>query len=99
LHKRDVYVTERNSVGRGGNQENRETRIPRTKAMQVAVQDFVRCRRMNRQQVTARQVLDFFVEKKYDIVVPLDERGRYEKVAFDSAYRAVRRWSSEFGGY
>jgi hypothetical protein len=68
LHKRDVYVTGRNSVGRGGNQENQETRIPRTKAMQVAVRDFVRSRRMNRQRVTARQVLDFFVEKKYVIV-------------------------------
>jgi hypothetical protein len=53
---------------------------------------------MNRQRVTARQVLDFFVEKKY-VIVPLDERGRYEQVAFDSAYRSVRRWLSEFGGY
>jgi hypothetical protein len=34
------------------------------------------------------------------LFVPLDERGGgYEKVAFDSAYRAVRRWLSEFGGY
>jgi hypothetical protein len=28
-----------------------------------------------------------------------DKRGRYEQVAFDSAYRAVRRWLAEFGGY
>jgi hypothetical protein len=53
---------------------------------------------MNRQRVTAHQVLDFFVENKY-VLVPLDERGRYEQVAFDSAYRAVRRWLAEFGGY
>jgi hypothetical protein len=86
LHKRKVYVTGRNSVGRGGNAA-RETRIPRTKAMQI------RSRRMNWQRVTARQVLDFFVENQY-VIVPLDER-----VAFDSAYRSVRRWLSEFGGY
>jgi hypothetical protein len=53
---------------------------------------------MNRQRVTTRQVLDFFVENQY-VIVPLDERGRYEQVAFDSAYRAVRRWLAEFGGY
>jgi hypothetical protein len=70
LHKRDVYVTGRNSVRRGGNQENREPRIPRTKAMQVAMRDFVHGRRMNRQRVTARQVLDFFVEKKNVICTP-----------------------------
>jgi very-short-patch-repair endonuclease len=97
LHKRKVYVTGRNSVGRGGNAA-RETRIPRRKAMQITVRDFVRSRRMNRQRVTARQVLDFFVENKY-VIVPLDKRGRYEQVAFDSAYRAVRRWLAEFGGY
>jgi very-short-patch-repair endonuclease len=92
LHKRKVYVTGRNSVGRGGNAA-RETRIPRTKAMQIKVRDFVRSQRMNRQRVTACQVLDFFVENQY-LIVPLDER-----VAFDSAYRAVRRWLAEFGGY
>jgi hypothetical protein len=97
LHKRKVYVTGRNTVRRGGNAA-RETRIPRTKAMQVAVRDFVRSQRMNCQRVTACQVLDFFVENKY-VIVPLDERGRYEQVAFDSAYRAVRRWLAEFGGY
>jgi hypothetical protein len=98
LHKGKVYVTGRNSVGRGGNAGQRDTRIPRTKAMQITVRDFVQSRRMNRQRVTARQVLDFFVENKY-VIVPLDKRGRYEQVAFDSAYRAVRRWLAEFGGY
>jgi hypothetical protein len=33
--------------------------------MQIKVQDFVRSRRMNRQRVTARQVLDFFAEQKH----------------------------------
>jgi hypothetical protein len=49
LRKRDVNVCGRNSVGRGGKQVNQETRIPRTKVMQVVVRDFVRSRRMNRQ--------------------------------------------------
>jgi hypothetical protein len=92
LHKRKVYVTRRNSVGRGGNAGQRDTRIPRTKAMQIKVRDFVRSRRMNRERVTARQVLDFFVENQY-VIIPLDKR-----VAFDSAYRSVSRWLSEFGG-
>jgi hypothetical protein len=93
LHKRKVYVTGRNSVGRGGNAGQRDTRIPRTKAMQIKVRDFIQSQRMNQQRVTARQVLDFLVENQY-VIVPLDER-----VAFDSANRAVRRWLAEFGRY
>jgi hypothetical protein len=44
LHKRKVYVTGRNSVGRGGNAGQRDTRIPKTKAMQIKVRDFIRSR-------------------------------------------------------
>jgi hypothetical protein len=52
----------------------RKTRIPRMKAMQITVQDFVRSQRMNHQRDSAHQVLDFFVENKY-VIVPLDKRG------------------------
>jgi hypothetical protein len=53
---------------------------------------------MQKQRVTARQVLDFFVEKKY-LVIATNEGRRYQTQAFDSAYRSVQQWLSEFGGY
>jgi hypothetical protein len=54
---------------------------------------------MNRQRVTARQVLDFVVEQKH-LIFPRDLLGRYEKLPFSTAYRVVRKWLHEqFGGY
>jgi hypothetical protein len=53
---------------------------------------------MNCQRVTARQVLDFFVEQKH-LIIPRDPLGRYEKLPFNTAYRVVRKWLTEFGGY
>jgi hypothetical protein len=67
-------------------------------AMQIKVQDFVRGRQMNRERVTARQVLDFLVQQKH-LVVPIDGEGRYQKVPFKAAYRNVQRWLADFAGY
>jgi hypothetical protein len=65
--------------------------------MQIRVQDFVHGHHMNRERVTARQVLDFLVQQKH-LVVPIDGEGRYQKVPFKAAYRAMQRWLVEFGG-
>jgi hypothetical protein len=66
--------------------------------MQIAIQDFFHGCRMNRQRVTARQVLDFFVEQKH-LAIPRDPLGRYEMLPFNTAYRVVQKWLTEFGGY
>jgi hypothetical protein len=99
LHNRKVYVSGKGSGGtRSGNSGAKVPRIPRTIALQISVRDFVRSRRMNWQRVTARQVLDFFVQQK-NLIIPVDETGRYQLLPFKSAYRGVQRWLSEFGGY
>ena len=98
LQQRQVYVSGRESLGRAGNTKAKETRIPRTERLRIEVRNFVRTRRMSRSRVTARQVLEYFLEQKH-LVVPLDAQGRFEKLHFQSAYRATQRWLSEFGGY
>ena len=74
-----------------GNQCSKQTRVPHTRKFQVMVREFVRGKRSKRERVTARQVLDLFVENKM-VEVPTDVEGRMEKVAFQSAYRSTRRW-------
>jgi len=98
FNERKFYLSGRKSDGRSGNSDEKDTRIPRTVALQIEVRDFVRSRRSNRSRVTGRQVLDFFIQKGF-ISIPQDETGKYLKTPFDSAYRATLRWLSEFGGY
>jgi very-short-patch-repair endonuclease len=98
LSKRQVYVSGKNQARRTGNSNAKETRIPRTIALQIWVRDFVCGRQMNRQRVTGRQVLDFFVEHKH-LFIPVDRTGHYLQLPFKSAYRGVQRWLKEFGGY
>lgn len=86
LTNRASYTTEKR-----GNDSEKDTRIPNTKTVVIAVREFVREKRSKQERVTARQVLDFFVHKNW-IVVPRDNDGIYEKKAFASAYRSVRRW-------
>jgi hypothetical protein len=69
LHNWKVYQTGGRSISFA-----KETCTPRTKAMQIAVRDFVRGRWMNQQCVTARQVLDFLVDQK-QVVVPVHGAG------------------------
>jgi very-short-patch-repair endonuclease len=69
--------------------------------MQIAVRNLFHSHHMNRQRVTARQVLDFLVNQKHG-VVPVDGTGAgrsYQKGPFKAAYRNVQRWLVEFGGY
>jgi hypothetical protein len=84
LRNRKVYQTGKEGGVRAGNPMAKEMRIPRTTAMQILVQDFARGRRMNRQRVTACQVLDFLVEEKH-LIIPRDLLGRYEKLPFSTA--------------
>jgi hypothetical protein len=78
LHKRKVYKSGKGGGGRAGNSSPKESPIAHSKAMQIKVQDFVRGHWMNRKHVTARQVLDFFVEQKH-LFIPVDGDGRYQK--------------------
>jgi hypothetical protein len=90
LLNRKVYVSGRSNGGRGRNRAAKETRIPRTIALQIAVRNFVRSRHMNRQRVTGHQVLDFFVQQKH-LHIPVDNLGWYEKLPFNTAYRVVQK--------
>jgi transposase len=85
-NNRSVYVS-----CRGGNTTEKTSRIKHTKRNQVLVREFVRKRRMNRQRVTGRQVLDFLVEQRV-LHVPTDPDGKYQKKALAAAYRSVNRW-------
>jgi transposase len=98
LKENQAYVSGKQMIGRAGNTMAKDTRIPRTERLRLDVRDFVRARRKDKSRVTARQVLEYFLEKKH-LVIPLDAQGRFEKVPFKSAYRATRRWLSDFGGY
>jgi hypothetical protein len=99
LNNRKVYQSgSKRGGGRGGNSTAKNSRIPRTTAMQIKVQDFIRGCQMNRQRVTGRQVLDFLVEQKHHHI-PVNHLGRYEKLPFTTAYRVVWKWLHEFGGY
>jgi transposase len=96
LQNRTIYSSGKGGRGRAGNATTKECRIPRTKAMQIRVREFVRAERSMKRRVTARQVLDFLIDRKA-VVVERDDNGQFDKVAFQSAYRNVRRWLSSFG--
>jgi hypothetical protein len=98
LQQRQVYVSGRESLGRAGNTKAKETQIPCTEWLWIEVHDFVHTHQMSRARITACQVLEYFLGQKY-VVVPLDAQGHFEKLHFQSAYRATQRWLSEFGGY
>lgn len=81
---------------RKGNSEEKAVRIPHTVKVQIATRDFVRSKRMRRERVTARQVMDMLVEKRW-LMVKKDAEGRADKTSFASAYRCVRRFLSRLG--
>ena len=89
LKERQAYVSGRQSVGRSGNTKAKDTRIPRTERLRIDVREFVRACRKNKSRVTARQVLEYFLEQKH-LVVPLDAQGRFEKVPLGSCQRQRR---------
>ena len=96
LSEESVYASGVQGSGRAGNRNVKYTRIPKTQAVVHGVRDFVRGRRTKRERVTARQVLDWFVEQGY-LAVPKDSKGKYEKKPFENAYRATRRWIEAHG--
>jgi hypothetical protein len=61
LMDHSVHTSGAEGQGRAGNPLPRETRIPRTKAVTIALREFVQKERMNRKRVTASQLLDFFL--------------------------------------
>jgi transposase len=87
-----IYFSGAGGDGRGGCMDQKETRIPRTKNVTIAIREFVRTERKNRKRVTARQVLDFLARE--DILhIPVDQRtGLYEKNELRVALRNVLRF-------
>jgi len=78
-------------TGERGNYLGKTTRVPRTKKVVTTIREFVRSERSFRKRITARQVLDLCISKKY-LSIPRTNHGDYQKVAFASAYRSMRRW-------
>lgn len=64
LH-RSVYTNGSVGQGRGGNGGIKETRIPQSKSVSIAVREFVWGERKQQKQVTGREVLEFFVKEAY----------------------------------
>ncbi len=87
LHKymleRAPYVSGSGVTGHLGNTESNNTRIPRTKGLQTAVQNRVRKRRQRKERVTARQVLDYFVHENH-LVVKVVRDGNEGVVTYDA---------------
>jgi transposase len=92
-----IYPSNAGCDGRGGNMDRKETRIPRTKNVTIAIREFVRTERKNRKRVTARQILDFLARKGI-LRIPVDQRtGVYEKTEFRAALRNVQRFVQSQG--
>ena len=91
LTGRSVYKSGIDDLGRSGNRQAKDQRIPQTKEVQIKVREFIREQRKDRKRVTGRQVTDFLISANY-LQVPRDAEGRFEKRPFDSAYRTVRNW-------
>lgn len=91
LAQEDVY----HSV-RSGNVKAKECRIPNTKAVQILIREFVRECRKELKRVTAKQVLDFLVEKEM-VDIDRDETGIFAKKSHDTALRTTRRWLERNG--
>ncbi|KAG7356089.1 DDE superfamily endonuclease [Nitzschia inconspicua] len=93
--QRVVYST----AGRGlkpGNATAKERRIPLTVENRLLMQRFIRQKRANRERVTARQVVDFLVEKGR-LYIERDDNGAFEKKGIETACRAVRRFLDALG--
>ena len=85
--------------GKGrGNFDKKETRIPETQAVVVSIREFVRVRRAKRQRTTAKQILEFCIGEGF-LFIPKDkdDPDAYEKKAFETAYRSMRRWLQRNG--
>jgi len=98
LQDGSIYSTGVDGEGRGGNTQAKETRIPRTPAVSVAVREFIDKEWKKQKRVTARQLLDFFVESGILHIPTNQHTGLYQKKDFQAASRNVRRYVED-GGY
>ena len=94
LSETEMYVSGKQQAGRSGNTDSKNTRIPRTRALQIAVRTWVREKRSRKERVTARQVLDYFVEHRHLLVpfIPDDNEGApsFDLIALKVALRNVQ---------
>lgn len=81
-------VTKPNSRGQ---KTIHQTSVPNTPAVKALVRDFVMEKRLCHERVTARQMLDLFVEKGL-VNVPTMADGIYTASGLSSALRAVQRY-------
>jgi transposase len=93
---RQSYSTGKTGTGRTGNQTPKATRIARTLEVSLRVQKYIRDKRASRERVTARQLVDFLVGERF-LAIPVDESGRFQSRAFETAYRNVRRFVESLG--
>jgi hypothetical protein len=92
-----IYPSGAGGGGRGGNMDRKETRIPRTKNVTIALREFVITERKKRKRVTARQILNILARKGI-LHIPVDLRtGFYEKTEFRAALRNVQRFVQSQG--
>lgn len=84
------------SRGRPGNKTRKRTRISDDLETNVCIRDFVSVRRMNRERVSARKILDFVIEQGI-IEVPKDETGRITKKGLSTGLRCVQRYLQRRG--
>jgi transposase len=96
LADRTIFISGVDGNGRSGNRDRRQTRIPRTKTVQIMIREFVRGKRINRERVTAKEVLGKLVDEGI-LHIPHNEDGTFEEKAFESAYRNVRSWLQSCG--
>ena len=100
LSETEMYVSGKQQAGRSSNTDSKNTRIPR--ALQIAVRTWVREKRSRKERVTARQVLDYFVEHRHLLVpfIPDDNEGAplFDPIALKVALRNVQRWIT-WAGY
>lgn len=93
--RRQVYSTGEDGM-KPGNTKAKERRVPITTENRLMTQVFVREQRTKRQRVTARQLVDFLVEKG-QLKINRDETGLFDKKSLETAYRAVRRFVEALG--
>ncbi|KAG7371863.1 DDE superfamily endonuclease [Nitzschia inconspicua] len=79
-----------------GNATAKERRIPLTVEYRLLTQAFIRQKRANRERVTARQLVDFLVEKGL-LHIERDDNGAFEKKGIETACRAARRFVDALG--
>ena len=98
LKGRTVYRSGKEGGGRSGNRDAKMTRIERTNKNQILIRNFVREKRMRRERVTARQIVDHLWDEEVLFLRRSPDDGEYDPKEFATAYRAMQQ-HLEFLGY